>query len=180
MIAKVHVDMNEFLENTLDKPFTFSLLPTDGGGARSTVTIMSKYIPVEMQLLKRESITNTGTFRVDLLDGKGLPSADRNGKSDPYCVFELNGERVYKSEICKKTLAPVWNEKFEMHVPSREKAEFLVEVYDWDRVGEFFLLSLSPLFPARDTSKPEADDASSLRRHSGQTRSRADQHRRRY
>ena len=136
--------MNEFLENTLDKPFTFSLLPTDGGGPRSTVTIMSKYIPVEMQLLKRESITNTGTIRVDLLDGKGLPSADRNGKSDPYCVFELNGDRVYKSEICKKTLAPVWNEKFEMHVPSREKAEFGVEVYDWDRVGEFLFPSTLP------------------------------------
>ena len=142
VIARIQVDMNEFLENTLDKPFTFSLLPTDGGGPRSTVTIMSKYIPVEMQLLKRESINNTGSIRVDLLDGKGLPSADRNGKSDPYCVFELNGERVYKSEICKKTLAPVWNEKFEMHVPSREKAEFLVEVYDWDRVGEWLSLSL--------------------------------------
>ncbi|BGP56395.1 Tricalbin-2 [Rhodotorula sphaerocarpa] len=135
VIAKVTVDMNDFLESSLDKPFTFTLMPTDGFGSRSTVTIMAKYIPVEMQLLKRESITNTGSVRVDLLDGKGLPSADRNGKSDPYCVFELNGERVYKSEVCKKTLAPVWNEKFEMHVPSRERAQFLLEVYDWDRVG---------------------------------------------
>ncbi|GAA5987383.1 hypothetical protein JCM10908_001933 [Rhodotorula pacifica] len=175
VIAKIHVDMNEFLENTLDKPFTFTLQPTDGYGSRSTVTIMSKYIPVEMQLLKRESITNTGNIRIDLLDGKGLPSADRNGKSDPYCIFELNGERVYKSEIVKKTLAPVWNEKFEMHVQSREKAEFLVEVHDWDRVGSSDKLGRAlidlddglepfqaierviPLRDFRDSSKPAGE-----------------------
>lgn len=135
VIAKVQVDMNQFLESSLDKPYTFTLMPTDGFGARSTVTIMSKYIPVSMQLLKRESITDTGMLRIDLLDGKGLPSADRNGKSDPYCVFSVDGERVHKSEVCKKTLAPVWNEKFETHIYSRERSELLLEVFDWDRVG---------------------------------------------
>jgi len=44
---------------------------------------------------------------------------------------------VHKSEIVKKTLAPVWNERFEVQVPSREAAKFIVEVHDWDRVGAF-------------------------------------------
>ncbi|GAA5844845.1 hypothetical protein JCM11251_007345 [Rhodosporidiobolus azoricus] len=129
------IEMKDFLEQALDRAATFTLPATDGTGRRSTVQIMAKYIPIDMHILPKESINNSGVVRVDLLDGSGLPSADRNGKSDPYCVFLLNDERVYKSEVIKKTLAPVWNEKFEMAVPSREKANFLVEVHDWDRVG---------------------------------------------
>ncbi|GAA5905720.1 hypothetical protein JCM8208_000876 [Rhodotorula glutinis] len=135
IVASLTVDLNEFLEKTLDKPATFTLLSPEPGGPRSTVTIMSQYIPVNMQILPRESVNNSGVVRVELVDGKGLPSADRNGKSDPYCEFWLNDERVHKSEIVKKTLAPVWNERFEVQVPSREAAKFIVEVHDWDRVG---------------------------------------------
>ncbi|TNY17332.1 C2 domain-containing protein [Rhodotorula diobovata] len=135
IVASIEVDLNEFLEKTLDKPATFTLLSPEPGGPRSTVTIMSKYVPVDMQILPRESVNNSGVVRVELLDGKGLPSADRNGKSDPYCEFWLNDDRVHKSEVVKKTLAPVWNERFEVQVPSREAAKFIVEVHDWDRVG---------------------------------------------
>ncbi|BGP71461.1 Tricalbin-2 [Rhodotorula toruloides] len=159
ILAKVQVDMNDFLENTLDKPYTFTLLPTEGHSSRSTVTIMSKYIPVDMQILPRESVNNSGVIRVDVLDAKGLPSADRNGKSDPYAIFELNDERVHKTEVVKKTLAPVWNEKFEMQVPSREAAKFIVEVHDWDRVGasdklgraQIDLRDIEPFEPAERT-----------------------------
>ncbi|GJN90164.1 hypothetical protein Rhopal_003163-T1 [Rhodotorula paludigena] len=135
IVAAVTIDLNEFLEQTLDKPATFTLVSPEPGGPRSTVTIMSKYIPIDMQILPRESVNNSGVFRVEVLDAKGLPSADRNGKSDPYAVFVLNEERVHKTEVVKKTLAPVWNERFEMQVPSREAADFVVEVHDWDRVG---------------------------------------------
>ena len=35
------------------------------------------------------------------------------GTSDPYVVFTVNGERVHKSQVMKKTLNPVWkNEQF--------------------------------------------------------------------
>ncbi|GAA5974459.1 hypothetical protein JCM11641_003227 [Rhodosporidiobolus odoratus] len=135
IIAQTSIDMNQFLEQALDRPATFSLPATDGSGARSTVQIMAKYIPVDMQILPRESINNSGLLRVDLLDGKGLPAADRNGKSDPYCIFELNDDRVFKSEVKHRTLNPVWNEKFECSVPSREAAVFKVECFDWDRMS---------------------------------------------
>ena len=85
-----------------------------------------------MQLDPSESINNMGKLRVDVLDGQDLPSADRNGKSDPYCKFELNGEEVYKTKVQKKTLHPTWNESFEMAVPSRTGADFMVNVYDYD------------------------------------------------
>ena len=91
-----------------------------------------KYIPIKMELDPSESINNMGQLRVDVLDATDLPSADRNGKSDPYCRFELNGQEVYKTKVQKKTLHPAWNEFFEVNVPSRTGAKFNVKVYDYD------------------------------------------------
>jgi Ca2+-dependent lipid-binding protein len=91
-----------------------------------------KYIPVQMTLDPSESINNMGKLRVDVLDGSDLPSADRNGYSDPYCKFELNGKDVFKTKVQKKTLHPAWNEFFEVDIASRTAAKFTCNVYDWD------------------------------------------------
>jgi len=85
-----------------------------------------------MQLDPAESINNMGNLRVDVLNAENLPAADRNGYSDPYCKFELNGKEVYKTKIVKKTLNPAWNEFFECPVRSRTGADFKVKVMDWD------------------------------------------------
>ena len=98
----------------------------------ATVKVSLKYIPVKMHLDPSESINNMGRLRVDILDGADLPAADRNGKSDPYCKFELNGVEVFKSKTQKKTLNPVWNEYFELDIPSRTAAKFRCNVYDYD------------------------------------------------
>jgi Ca2+-dependent lipid-binding protein len=89
-----------------------------------------------MDLDPSESINNMGTLRVDVLDAKDLPSADRNGYSDPFCKFELHGQTVFKTQVQKKTLQPTWNEYFEVEVPSRTAAKFHCKVYDWDFAGE--------------------------------------------
>lgn len=94
-----------------------------------------KYLPIKMTLDPSESINNQGEVRVDILDAADLPSADRNGYSDPYCKFELNGESVYKTKVQKKTLHPAWNEYFTTNVPSRTAAQFKVKVMDWDIGG---------------------------------------------
>jgi Ca2+-dependent lipid-binding protein len=78
--------------------------------------------------------SDMGQLRVDLIDGHGIRGADRSGKSDPYVVFNLNGEKVFKSGVQKKTLTPKWNEHFEVEVPSRTGALFELEVYDWNQV----------------------------------------------
>ena len=85
-----------------------------------------------MQLDPSESINNMGTLRIDVFDAADLPSADRNGFSDPYCKFVLNGKDVYKTKVQKKTLHPSWNEAFECPVASRTAADFKVRVMDWD------------------------------------------------
>ena len=85
-----------------------------------------------MKLDPSESFSNMGKLRVDVMDAADLPAADRNGFSDPYCKFMLNGKEVYKTEKQRKTLHPAWNETFETAIRSRAAAKFVVEVYDWD------------------------------------------------
>lgn len=104
----------------------------DEDGKFSSVKVSLKYVPVQMRLDPSESINNMGNLRVDVLDAMELPSADSNGKSDPFCRFELNGQEVFKTKVQKKTLHPAWNEFFEMSVPSRTAAKFSVKVMDWD------------------------------------------------
>lgn len=170
VIAQATVDLPSFLEDALDKVATIVLEPIEVGHARSTITIMAKYIPIDMQILPRESIKSqfflslslfliliggkpnfhsflffsffssflrpdAGILSVRLGGAQGLPSADRNGKSDPFAVFELNGHKVFKSQVKKKTLAPEWNETFDCPVPRRDNAELVLEVWDWDRLG---------------------------------------------
>lgn len=108
----------------------------DDKGHVSSIKVSLKYIPVQMLLDPSESMNNMGTLRVDILDGADLPSADRNGYSDPFCKFELNGENVFKTQVQKKTLTPVWNEFFETEIPSRTAADFKCKVYDWDFAGD--------------------------------------------
>ncbi len=104
----------------------------DEEGKVSSVKISLKYIPVQMKLDPSESINNMGNLRVDVLNAQDLPPADANGKSDPYCKFELNSQEVFKTKTLKKTLNPEWNEFFEVSVPSRTSARFKVNVYDYD------------------------------------------------
>lgn len=58
--------------------------------------------------------------RVELIDGHGIQGVDRGGKSDPFVVFHLNGQRVFKSQTKKKTLNPEWNENFTTAVVSEK------------------------------------------------------------
>ena len=98
-----------------------------------------------MKLDPRESINNMGDLRVDVLDGAELPSADRNGFSDPYCKFRLGDKDVFKTKVQKKTLHPAWNEFFEIPVKSRIGADFRVDVYDWDFGDKADLLGSSAI-----------------------------------
>lgn len=104
----------------------------DEDGKPSSIKVSLKYVPVKMDLDPSESINNMGNLRVDVLDAMELPSADSNGKSDPYCKFELNGQDVFKTKVQKKTLHPAWNEFFEVPIPSRTAAKFNLKVMDWD------------------------------------------------
>lgn len=65
---------------------------------------------------------------MDLLDGREIRGVDRGGKSDPYAVFSLNGQKVFKSQTKKKTVTPDWNEHFEVSVVSLFCIVFLAHI----------------------------------------------------
>ena len=77
------------------------------------------------------------TFRV-VFDAFNLDAKDANGNSDPYLeITSLTGERIYKTEVIKKTLNPEWN-RFDLNMERVSKAgkSFKVVVYDWDRFSK--------------------------------------------
>lgn len=130
VVAKLTGDTLITLKQCLNNPTVLQLKAKDGGICKIKVSL--KYIPVNMRLDPSESINNMGKLRVDVLDAKDLPAADRNGYSDPYCKFELNGKEVFKTKTQKKTLHPAWNEFFEVDVASRVAADFVCDVFDYD------------------------------------------------
>ncbi|KAL2808922.1 C2 domain-containing protein [Aspergillus granulosus] len=130
VVAKLTGDTLSTLQRILYTPTELVLRSSDG--EVSKVTVSARYIPVSMKLDPTESINNMGTLRVDVLDAADLPSADRNGYSDPYCKFRMDGKEIFKTKVQKKTLHPAWNEFFETPVKSRIGADFRCDVYDWD------------------------------------------------
>ncbi|KAM0310451.1 hypothetical protein ACHAO8_008058 [Botrytis cinerea] len=129
-VARLSGETLATLKQCLNNPTILKL--RDDEGHTSSIKVSLKYIPVKMNLDPSESINNMGKLRVDVLDASDLPSADRNGYSDPYCKFEFNGNSVFKTKVQKKTLHPAWNEFFELDVPSRTAANFICNVMDWD------------------------------------------------
>ncbi|KAK2756132.1 hypothetical protein FQN54_005540 [Arachnomyces sp. PD_36] len=153
-IAKLTGPTLPTLKQCLYKPTELTLRSSDG--LTSKVTVSLRYLPVKMKLDPSESINNMGTLRVDVLDAADLPSADRNGFSDPYCKFKLDGKEVFKTKVQKKTLHPAWNEFFECPIKSRIAADFKLTVYDWDFGDKADLLGgasidLAALEPFRGT-----------------------------
>ncbi|KXN83626.1 hypothetical protein AN958_01192 [Leucoagaricus sp. SymC.cos] len=128
-------DAKLFLEKALVSPQTVTLTEDDD---TSTVIVEARYIPVPIKLEARESVSSEdmGVLRVDLIDGSEIRGVDRGGKSDPYAVFTLNGQKMFKSQTKKKTLAPEWNENFTCTVLSRVAADLSVEVFDWNQIEQ--------------------------------------------
>ena len=134
LVSAPNFQLNRDPNHVQNNPTTLKL--KDSEGQINTIKVSLKYIPVKMDLDPSESINNMGSLRIDVLDGKDLPSADSNGFSDPFCKFELNGQLVYKTQIQKKTLHPSWNESFDVEVRSRTAAKFQCKVWDWDFASE--------------------------------------------
>jgi len=64
-----------------------------------------------------------------------LLAADASGKSDPYVVVEVNNTRTgHKTSIVKKTLAPTWNEDFDIGIYYPDSVLTLL-IYDSDWVS---------------------------------------------
>ncbi|XP_064168736.1 multiple C2 and transmembrane domain-containing protein 2 isoform X1 [Anguilla rostrata] len=75
---------------------------------------------------------------ITLKEGKNLVIRDRNGTSDPYVKFKLDGKMFYKSKVVYKNLNPTWNESFSCAVKDLDQSLHL-RVYDRDLTTDDFM-----------------------------------------
>ncbi|CAO3634755.1 unnamed protein product [Cunninghamella echinulata] len=120
-------------EDDEDQGEWYNLFGTEDGPGR--IRLSFDYIPLlNFTLNPDESLENQGSLTVTLLDAKDLMAADKSGTSDPYVVFIVNGEPVYKSPVVKKTLNPIWKDvQFTQQIISRVTASFRIDVFDWNQ-----------------------------------------------
>lgn len=121
--------------NTVDDGQWFPLF--GGDNVSGKIRLSFKFSPViDFTLDPKESLENQGNLTVTLISAQSLMAADKSGKSDPYVVFSIDGNKVYKSATVKKNLNPKWkNESFTAPVLSRFASSFRLEVFDWNQVG---------------------------------------------
>src|SRR3954467_2462691 len=86
-----------------------------------------------------------GILHVELASAANLYAADRSGTSDPFVEFILDGKKVFKSKVIKKTLNPVWDESFDVAITSRTLSVFYLELYDWNQVQSSELLGTAEI-----------------------------------
>ncbi|ORX61723.1 hypothetical protein DM01DRAFT_32143 [Hesseltinella vesiculosa] len=117
-----------------DDIMEFPLLEVPG-----TVRLSFDFMPVvNFKLQPEESFENQGNLTIAPISATNLRSADRNGKSDPYVVFLLDGKKMFKTETYKKTLNPKFDSKKETFVvPVRRRIGSKLEavIYDWDQLS---------------------------------------------
>ncbi|XP_073933167.1 multiple C2 and transmembrane domain-containing protein 1 isoform X3 [Castor canadensis] len=90
------------------------------------------------EILKRYSslrifhnLKDVGFLQVKVIRAEGLMAADVTGKSDPFCVVELNNDRLLTHTVYKN-LNPEWNKVFTFNVKDIHSV-LEVTVYDEDR-----------------------------------------------
>uniref|UniRef100_A0A3B4Z4H5 Extended synaptotagmin-1-like n=1 Tax=Stegastes partitus TaxID=144197 RepID=A0A3B4Z4H5_9TELE len=96
------------------------------------------------------SFASEGLLRIILLEAQSLVAKDSmmggmvKGKSDPYAKISV-GEVMFKSNVVKENLNPVWNEMYEVVMRPQSGQEVQLELYDKDMDRDDFLGSAESL-----------------------------------
>ncbi|KAM3874223.1 multiple C2 and transmembrane domain-containing protein 1 [Diretmus argenteus] len=77
------------------------------------------------------NLRDVGMVQIKVMRAEGLMAADVTGKSDPYCVLELNNDRL-QTHTVYKNLNPEWNKVFTFNVKDIHSV-LEVTVFDEDR-----------------------------------------------
>ncbi|KAM4809097.1 multiple C2 and transmembrane domain-containing protein 1 isoform 2-T2 [Rhinophrynus dorsalis] len=77
------------------------------------------------------NLSDVGFLQVKAIRAEGLMAADVTGKSDPFCVVELNNDRLMTHTVYKN-LNPEWNKMFTFNITDIHSV-LEVTVYDEDR-----------------------------------------------
>ncbi|XP_051038735.1 multiple C2 and transmembrane domain-containing protein 1 isoform X4 [Phodopus roborovskii] len=89
--------------------------------------ILKRYSPLRIF----NNLKDVGFLQVRVIRAEGLMAADVTGKSDPFCVVELNNDRLLTHTVYKN-LNPEWNKVFTFNIKDIHSV-LEVTVYDEDR-----------------------------------------------
>nr|XP_040127829.1 multiple C2 and transmembrane domain-containing protein 1 isoform X4 [Ictidomys tridecemlineatus] len=89
--------------------------------------ILKRYSPLRIF----HNLKDVGFLQVKVIRAEGLMAADVTGKSDPFCVVELNNDRLLTHTVYKN-LNPEWNKVFTFNIKDIHSI-LEVTVYDEDR-----------------------------------------------
>ncbi|XP_054434581.1 multiple C2 and transmembrane domain-containing protein 1 isoform X2 [Pteronotus mesoamericanus] len=89
--------------------------------------ILKRYSPLRVF----HNLKDVGFLQVKVIRAEGLMAADVTGKSDPFCVVELNNDRLLTHTVYKN-LNPEWNKVFTFNIKDIHSV-LEVTVYDEDR-----------------------------------------------
>ncbi|XP_051028484.1 multiple C2 and transmembrane domain-containing protein 1 isoform X3 [Acomys russatus] len=89
--------------------------------------ILKRYSPLRIF----NNLKDVGFLQVKVIRAEGLMAADVTGKSDPFCVVELNNDRLLTHTVYKN-LHPEWNKVFTFNIKDIHSV-LEVTVYDEDR-----------------------------------------------
>ncbi|XP_063468367.1 multiple C2 and transmembrane domain-containing protein 1 isoform X2 [Symphalangus syndactylus] len=89
--------------------------------------IVKRYSPLRIF----HNLKDVGFLQVKVIRAEGLMAADVTGKSDPFCVVELNNDRLLTHTVYKN-LNPEWNKVFTFNIKDIHSV-LEVTVYDEDR-----------------------------------------------
>ncbi|XP_032364637.1 multiple C2 and transmembrane domain-containing protein 1 isoform X2 [Etheostoma spectabile] len=93
---------------------------------------------------------DVGIVQVKVMRAEGLMAADVTGKSDPFCVLELNNDRL-QTHTVYKNLNPEWNKVFTFNVKDIHSVlEVTVFDEDRDRSADFLGKVAIPLLHVRN------------------------------
>ncbi|XP_041815488.1 multiple C2 and transmembrane domain-containing protein 1 isoform X2 [Chelmon rostratus] len=96
------------------------------------------------------NLRDVGIVQVKVMRAEGLMAADVNGKSDPFCVLELNNDRL-QTHTVYKNLNPEWNKVFTFNVKDIHSVlEVTVFDEDRDRSADFLGRVAIPLLYIRN------------------------------
>uniref|UniRef100_A0A8C6VAA5 Multiple C2 and transmembrane domain containing 1 n=1 Tax=Naja naja TaxID=35670 RepID=A0A8C6VAA5_NAJNA len=114
LTASAEVSISDFSMNALEDP-------------KERKEILKRYNLMQMF----QNIKDVGFLQVKVIRAEGLMAADVTGKSDPFCVIELNNDRLLTHTIYKN-LNPEWNKIFTFNIKDIHSV-LEVTVYDEDR-----------------------------------------------
>ncbi|TPX65676.1 hypothetical protein SpCBS45565_g05016 [Spizellomyces sp. 'palustris'] len=105
-------------------------------GIVGKVRVSVGFAPVAVEGDSSETGGGMGIVHCDVLEARGLEAVDSGGASDPYVQIYLNGSKIHKTRVIKKTLDPTWNETFSCPVTSRLRSTLEFRVKDWNNFAK--------------------------------------------